>query len=76
MKKYICECHEEGDELGGFGEMFSKGHYIEVANLIAGLKEPIFKEDIINRFIWMFSADNPKFDASRFKEYILKRSPK
>lgn len=53
---------------------FHKRHYVAIADMLARDVAPVINKDafggIISSFVAMFKADNPKFAADYFREYV------
>jgi len=46
---------------------FTRKHYLEIGKI---LKDKKASKGEIDRYVSMFKKDNPRFDATRFREYV------
>ena len=58
----------ENEYAGMKEQSFTQRHFIAVASMLKELPDPISKQELVDRLISMFKADNPRFDTNRFKK--------
>ena len=58
----------ENEYAGMKEQAFTQRHFVAMANMIKELPDPISKQELVDRLISMFKADNPRFDTNRFKK--------